>query len=190
MLQLSKNLILASKSPRRKALLDAMGFSFETRSKETAEDYPTHLQASEIAEYLAQKKALAFKDELKPNEIILSSDTVVWCEGKSLEKASNAKEAAEMLRFLSGKQHAVITGVCLYSLEKTVLFSDTVNVHFRALTEQEIQHYIGAYQPFDKAGAYGIQEWIGMIGIERIEGSYFTVMGLPTHLVYAELNKF
>lgn len=185
-----KKLILVSKSPRRKALLQEMGIQFEARTKPTEESYPKELQGAEIAEFLAHKKALALADEISENEIILSSDTVVWCDNTSLEKAKNEEEAAQMLRFLSGKTHQVITGVCLLSMAKTEIFSDTVEVTFKKLTESEIKYYIQTSKPFDKAGAYGIQEWIGMIGISEIEGSYFTVMGLPTHLVYQRLQYF
>ncbi len=185
-----KTLILASKSPRRKALLEEMGIPFTAKSKPTEEDYPKHLKGADIAEFLAHKKALAFADEITENEIVLSSDTVVWCDSKSLEKAKTESEAAEMLRFLSGKKHHVITGVCLFSTLKTETFSDAVEVTFKTLTEKEIKHYINTCKPFDKAGAYGIQEWIGMIGISEIKGSYFTVMGLPTHLVYHRLQNF
>jgi septum formation protein len=185
-----KTLILASKSPRRKALLQDMGIPFEARSKSVEEVYPPQLKGAEIAEYLAHLKARAFAEELTDKEIVLSSDTVVWCNNTSLAKAHNKAEAATMLSTLSGKSHQVITGVCLLSKQKTAVFSDTTTVHFNTLEEAEIEHYIQTYEPFDKAGAYGIQEWIGMIGIQRIEGSYFTVMGLPTHLVYQKLRSF
>lgn len=185
-----KTLILASKSPRRKALLQDMGIPFEARSKSVEELYPPHLKGAAIAEFLAHLKAQAFADELADNEIVLCSDTVVWSENTSLAKAQNKTEAANMLRALSGKSHQVITGVCLMSKHKTEVFSDTTLVQFKTLSAEEITHYIEHYSPFDKAGAYGIQEWIGMIGIQSIQGSYFTVMGLPTHLVYEKLRAF
>lgn len=184
------SLILASKSPRRKALLEALGLPFEARSKEVEESYPTSLKGAEIATFLAHKKAQAFADEIEEGEIVLSSDTVVWCDGISLAKAENKDEAHAMLKALSGKSHEVITGVCLFSKNKTELFSDTTVVHFNTLDEEMIAHYIEHYEPFDKAGAYGIQEWIGMVGIRSIEGSFFTVMGLPTHLVFNRLRNF
>ncbi len=185
-----KKLILASKSPRRKALLEEMGIPFEARTKEVEEDYPENLEGAQIAEYLARKKAKAFRNEIAKNEVVLSSDTVVWCTGRSLAKARDAEEAAQMLRMLSNRSHEVITAVCLYAQHRIVVFSDKTVVHFNRLKEEDIQYYIRHFKPFDKAGAYGIQEWIGMVGIRAIEGSYFTVMGLPTHLVFERLRHF
>lgn len=180
-------LVLASKSPRRQQLLKDLGFNFSVRTLEVEENHEAHLNGVEIAEYLAEKKALTHKSALGNNEIILTSDTVVWAKGESLAKAKNAQEAREMLQKLSGQSHEVITAFCLLSKDKKVLKSDKCKVFFKTLTADEIEHYISTCQPFDKAGAYGIQEWIGMIGINHIEGSYFTVMGLPTHMVYREL---
>ncbi len=185
-----KKLVLASKSPRRQQLLTDLGYTFEVRTKEVDESHSPDLNGMEIAEFLAAKKAQAFKGQLAPNEILLTSDTVVWCDGIHLAKAKNGEEAATMLRKISGRSHEVITGVCLLSQDKEVVFSDTTRVFFRELSEDEIQYYIENFKPFDKAGAYGIQEWIGMWAIEKIEGSYFTVMGLPTHLVAKELSQF
>ncbi len=185
-----KKLVLASRSPRRQKLLKDLGISFEVRTQNADEVYPTHLQGKEIAEYLARLKAGALISQLRDNEIVLTSDTIVWCDGESLTKAQNEAEAREMLQKLSGKSHEVITGVCLASVEKQEVFSDTVRVYFRLLSDEEINYYIRNYEPYDKAGAYGIQEWIGMTGITKIEGSYFTVMGLPTHMVWEKLQKF
>lgn len=185
-----KTLVLASKSPRRQQLLKDLGYTFEVRTKEVDESHSSSLNGVEIAEHLAAKKAQAFNGQLAPNEIILTSDTVVWCDGIHLAKAKNAEVAATMLRKISGRSHEVITGVCLLSQDKEVVFSDTTRVYFRDLNENEIQYYIKNFEPYDKAGAYGIQEWIGMWAIEKIEGSFFTVMGLPTHLVAKELIKF
>tara|TARA_R110000850_G_scaffold58948_2_gene136617 strand:+ start:985 stop:1563 length:579 start_codon:yes stop_codon:yes gene_type:complete len=185
-----KKLVLASKSPRRQQLLTDLGYTFEVRTKEVDESHSDTLTGVEIAEFLASKKAQAFKGELAENEIILTSDTVVWCDGEHLAKAKNAQEATHMLNKLSGRAHEVITGVCLLSHDKQLAFSDTTKVFFRELSEDEIQYYIQNFKPFDKAGAYGIQEWIGMWAIEKIEGSFFTVMGLPTHLVVKELREF
>lgn len=185
-----KKLILASKSPRRQQLIRDLGYTFEVRTKEVEEDHPLHLNGREIAEYLAEKKADAFEGEMAPGEILLTSDTVVWCNGESLAKAKTEEEAAEMLRKISNRSHEVITGVCLLSNEKKVVFSDTTKVFFRALSDEEISYYVKNFKPFDKAGAYGIQEWIGMWAIEKIEGSFFTVMGLPTHLIYPMLQEF
>lgn len=183
-------LVLASKSPRRKELLSNMHIPFTIRTKSVEEVYPRSLQGAAIAEYLAELKAKAFTKELAKNELVLTSDTVVWSNKTSLAKASNKTEAKTMLQALSGTTHQVITGVCLHATHKTTTFSDSTSVTFKTLTQQEIDFYVNNFLPFDKAGAYGIQEWIGMIGIERIEGSYFTVMGLPTHLVYKHLMHF
>lgn len=185
-----KKLILASKSPRRQQLLKDLGLDFEIRTKDVDETYPSHLQAHEIAEYLAEKKSNAFLDSLAPNEIVLCSDTVVWCDGESLEKAKNKEEALGMLSKISGKTHEVITGVCLQSIHKKILFHDTVKVHFKEMTPEIMNYYVENYQPFDKAGAYGIQEWLGMVAIKGIEGSYFTVMGLPTHIIMEKIPLF
>lgn len=185
-----KKLVLASKSPRRQQLLRDLGFSFEVRTKVVDESHPASLNGVEIAEFLAAKKAMAFNGELAENEILLTSDTVVWCDGEHLAKAKNEDEAATMLRKMSGRSHEVITGVCLLSQDKEIVFSDTTKVFFQKLTEDEIHYYIENFKPYDKAGAYGIQEWIGMWAIEKIEGSFFTVMGLPTHLVAKELRRF
>lgn len=183
-------LLLGSQSPRRAQLLRDLGLRFRQKGAEIDERYPAQLQGAAIAEFLAQAKAQALQKYWRAGEVLLCSDTVVWCEGQSLEKAADAGEAKAMLRQLSGKKHEVISALCLWSPEKELLLSDRCVVHFRTLSEAEIEHYVDQYQPFDKAGAYGIQEWIGMIGIPKIEGSYFTVMGLPTHLLIAALNDW
>lgn len=185
-----KKLILASKSPRRQQLVKELGLPFEVRTMEVKEDYPPELKGFEIAEFLAEKKSNVFLKDLAPDEIVLTSDTVVWCNGESLEKAKNAEEALEMLTKISGKSHEVITGVCLQSTEKKIVFHDTVKVHFKEMSKEMMEYYIQNYQPFDKAGAYGIQEWLGMVAIEAIEGSYFTVMGLPTHRIMEKIPLF
>ncbi|MGB0178354.1 MAG: Maf family nucleotide pyrophosphatase [Owenweeksia sp.] len=185
-----KKLVLASKSPRRQELLRQMGLEFSVRSQSIEETYPEELEGSAIAEYLAVRKAHALAGSLAQDEILLTSDTVVWCEGRSLEKAKDGVEAYRMLRKLSGKRHEVITAVCLQSSGNQEVFSDTVRVYFRQLTDEDIHYYISHFRPFDKAGAYGIQEWIGMTAITAIEGSFFTVMGLPTHLIYERLPLF
>lgn len=185
-----KKLVLASKSPRRQELLREMGYTFEVRTAHVEEDYDPSLRGKEIAEYLAAKKAGALRSSLKEYEILLASDTVVWCAGESLAKATNEAEAREMLQKLSGRSHQVITGVCLLSREMQEVFSASTQVYFRELEEAEINHYIRNFRPYDKAGAYGIQEWIGMWAIEKIEGSYFNVVGLPTHLLPGALQKF
>jgi septum formation protein len=186
----AKKLILASQSPRRKELLKGLGFDFEVRTKDTNEDFPQNLDPSEVAGFLSAKKAAAFSMEIGPNEIVLTSDTVVILEGKILGKPANEEEAFEMLSALSGKTHLVTTGITFLTLEKELTLSDTAKVFFKQLSGQEIEYYISNFKPFDKAGAYGIQEWIGFVGVEKIEGSYFTVMGLPIHLVYDVLKNW
>jgi septum formation protein len=180
-------LILGSGSPRRKLFLEELGLDFEVRPKSIDEIYPEHLQGREISEYLAQLKATPFKEELQPKEIVLTSDTVVWHNGASLAKASTLQEAFQMLRTLSGDWHEVITSVCFTALDFQKTVSAVTKVKFKEFSDEEINYYIEQCQPFDKAGAYGIQEWIGMIGISEIKGSYTNVVGLPTHLVYDTL---
>jgi len=185
-----KTLILGSKSPRRKELLEGLGLTFETRVKEVEETFSIDIDQYKVAEFLANKKANAFTNDLTKEDIIITSDTIVLCDGEILGKPNDAKDAFEMLTKLSGKSHQVITGVCLKSIEKTITFSDTTKVWFKSLTSDEINFYIKTYQPFDKAVSYGIQEWIGYVGIEKIEGTYFNVMGLPVNLLYKRLYDF
>lgn len=183
------HLILASGSPRRQQFFKDLGLSFEVRLKPVAEEYPNRLRHFEISDYLAQLKSLPFKDELQENDILITSDTIVWHDEKALGKPRHDVEAFDMLSSMSGKTHDVITSVCFTTktLQKTV--NSITKVTFKTLTEDEINYYIDTCQPFDKAGAYGIQEWIGQIGITNIEGSYTNVVGLPTHLVYKTLNS-
>lgn len=185
-----KTIILGSKSPRRKELLEGLGISFETRTKEVEESFSNDLDQQKVAEFLAEKKANAFNSELTTGDIVITSDTVVLCENEILGKPKDTADAYKMLSKLSGKSHQVITGVCLKSIDKTITFSDTTRVWFKHLTSEEINYYIHNYKPFDKAGSYGIQEWIGYIGIEKIEGTYFNVMGLPVNLLYKKLYDF
>ncbi|MBS9462127.1 septum formation protein Maf [Flagellimonas sp. 389] len=182
-------LILGSGSPRRKRFLEEMGLDFEVRTKSVEEIYPEQLQGGEIASYLAKLKANPFQKELQVNEIVLTSDTVVWHKGKSLAKAEDKADALYMLQTLSNDWHEVITAVCFttQAMQKTV--TETTLVQFKKLTTKEIRYYIHNYKPFDKAGAYGIQEWIGLIGVSKIKGSYNNVVGLPTHLVYKTLTS-
>ncbi len=189
MLQLTKPLILASNSPRRQQLLRDAGFEFSVRVKDTNEDFPSTMPASEVPAFLAQKKAEAFRQDLD-NQIILTADTIVVVDNEILNKPKDASEASLMLKKLSGRQHQVITGVCLMTKESTETFIDIANVFFRELTNQEIEYYIQTCKPFDKAGSYGVQDFIGMVGIPRMEGSYFTVMGLPVHRVYDALKPY
>jgi len=181
-------IILASKSPRRSALLSGLEIDFEVVSIAVDETYPPQLQAAEIAEYLSDKKAWA--TEPASDEIILTSDTIVWHQNKALEKPKDAQEAIQMLTQLSGSEHQVISAVTVRSSTYHKTVHDVATVVFRPLTREEIKHYVNTYKPFDKAGAYGIQEWIGYIGIEKIVGSHYTVMGLPVHKVYQLLQEF
>lgn len=182
-------LILGSKSPRRQELLQSLGYGFETQVRPVDESFPQDLPVTELAEYIARKKASAFQD-LEQDQLLITSDTVVICNNQALAKASNENEAKDMLSLISGKRHLVMTGVCLKTKEGIKSFAETTQVVFAELKKEEIDFYIQKYQPFDKAGAYGIQEWIGMIGIERIEGDYYNVMGLPLHRLYQELQAY
>jgi len=186
----NKQLILASGSPRRQQFLKDLNLDFEIQLKPVEEIYPPTLKGADIALFLAELKAKAFDNSLQENQILITGDTIVCIDDIALGKPKNAEEAYLMLEQLSGRTHEVISSVCLKSTEKTQLFYDKTVVYFKKLTAEEINSYINNYQPFDKAGAYGIQEWIGQIGIEKIEGSYFTVMGMPTHLLYKELLDF
>ena len=182
-------IILASRSPRRQQLLKEMGIEFDVYITDGPEYSPPGLEGEAIAIHVARGKAGILKPSLKDGEIIIAADTIVWCCGRILGKPSDEEEAAEMLRCISGRTHEVITGVCLLTSLKERTFADTTEVTFDRLTDEEISYYINNYRPFDKAGAYGIQEWIGYIGCSRIEGSYFNVMGLPVQRLYQELKE-
>lgn len=186
----NKRIKLASKSPRRQQLLQGLGLTFEIWSKEVDETFPNHLQREEIPLYLASKKAEAFRSELMPDDILITADTIVWIDDQVLNKPSDREEAIGMIEKLNGKMHEVYTGVSILSQEKTELLWDCTRVHFTKLEPLEIVHYVDNYSPFDKAGSYGAQDWIGLIGIDRLEGSYFNVMGLPVHKVYQALKSF
>lgn len=183
------HLILASGSPRRHQFFKDMELNFEVRIKSVDEIYPTDLKGAEISDYLAKLKAEVFKLELKPKDILITSDTVVWYNNESLAKAIDSEEAESMLKKMSGEWHQVITSVCFTTNERQIIQHSITEVKFKELSIEEIRHYIKEYQPFDKAGAYGIQEWLGLIGIEQIKGSYTNVVGLPTQLVYETLSK-
>jgi septum formation protein len=183
-------IILASRSPRRQQLLRELGLKFEVVIKEYEEIYPEGLSGEEIARYIAYEKAASFKDELSDNEIVIATDTIVWCNNKVLGKPLNYEDAKRILREISGNIHEVITGLSLRSLSKEVTFSESTKVTFEALSEEEICYYIDNYKPYDKAGAYGIQEWIGIIACSHIDGSYFNVVGLPVQKLYKELQSF
>ena len=180
-------LILASGSPRRKKFFEDLGLDFEIRIKPVEEVYPEELNGVEIATYLAELKASVFKGELKENEILVTSDTVVWYNNESLAKAVDKNEAIEMLQKLSGQWHDVITSVCFTTSTNQKTLSSNTKVKLAELSSAEINYYVSTFKPFDKAGAYGIQEWIGLIAIEEIKGLYTNVVGLPTQLVYKTL---
>jgi septum formation protein len=185
------NLVLASGSPRRRQLLTDLGLSYEIRLREVDESFPPDLRRGEIAEYLARHKAEAYRADLAPTELLLTADTIVCLDDDVLNKPADTTEARQMLSRLQGRAHQVYTGVCLLPGDgrEPVVFADETTVHFRALSEAEIAFYVDHYQPFDKAGAYGAQDWVGLVAIDRLEGSYFNVMGLPTHRVWTALTQ-
>ncbi len=182
------NIILASGSPRRQQFIKDLDIDFTIDVREVDEVYPPELKGTDISDYLAKLKSEAFND-LKEKDIVITSDTIVWVSDQALGKPKDPQEAIDMLKLLSGKTHEVITSVCLKTTNSTQVFHDSTTVHFKKLNTFEIEYYVNKFKPFDKAGSYGIQEWIGFIGVEKIEGSYFTVMGLPTHKLYEELLK-
>lgn len=184
------NLILASGSPRRQQFFKDLDLDFEIRLKEIEEVFPDTLQGVEITNYLAELKAKAFENEIASNEILVTSDTIVWLNNKALGKPKDYNDAFEILKCLSNTTHEVITSVCFKTRDKTETIHDITKVTFTSLSDTEIRYYLDHYKPFDKAGAYGIQEWIGLIGITKIEGSYTNVVGLPTEKVYQYLSKF
>ncbi len=182
-------LILASQSPRRKMLLEQMGLDFEIIALSVDESYPKELLARQIPEYLAKKKALPFLKNLQKKQVLLTSDTVVILDNEIIGKPKNSKEAIKLLQQLSGRTHEVITGVCVSYKGGQKVVSVSSKVTFKELSKEEINYYVEHFKPLDKAGAYGIQEWIGCIGIEKIEGSYSNIVGLPTALVYSLLEE-
>ena len=184
------NIILASQSTRRKQLLEQLGYTFTQKSKDTDESFSKEIPLREVAEHLSVKKAAAFAEEIKHRDLIIASDTIVLIDNEILNKPNTNQEAFAMLAKLSGKQHEVITGVCLKSKAKEMSFSVSTTVFFEELKKEEINYYIEKYKPFNKAGAYGIQEWIGLIGVSRIEGSFYNVMGFPTKEVYEAIERF
>jgi len=184
------HIILASQSPRRGQLLTDLGLKFDVIVKEYSETYPQNLKGEEIARYVSHKKAMTFLNDMSDNEILITADTIVWCNNSVLGKPGDFNEASSFLREISGNTHEVITGVTLLSSAKEVTFSDSTMVTFENLTEEEISYYVENFKPYDKAGAYGIQEWIGIVACSRIEGSYFNVVGLPVQKLYLELLNF
>ena len=189
--ELLKNheIILASGSPRRQKFFEDLEIPVTIDVRPVDEVFPKHLKKQEITDFLAKLKANAFKSDLKKNQILITSDTIVYNKGNALGKPKNHAEAVEMIKSLSGKDHEVITSVCFTSKDLQKTLNHTTKVYFSELTENEIEYYVSNFKPFDKAGGYAIQEWIGLIGIEKIEGSYFNVVGLPTHEVYKTLKK-
>ena len=184
------SITLGSQSPRRKELFAGLNLPFSVEVREVDEQFPDRMAALDVPEYLAVLKASPFKQDFKRGGLLITADTIVLIEGKILGKPMDYEHAFEMLKQLSGKKHIVITGVCITSSSKQITFSDHTDVYFKTLSEDEIDYYLTYYQPYDKAGSYGVQEWIGYVAIEKIEGSYFNVMGLPIQRLYEELLKF
>ena len=184
------NIILASGSPRRQQFFKEMDLHYTIRLKEIEEIYPEHLQAEEITNFLAELKASAFENELEENDVLVTSDTIVWLNGKALGKPKDYDDAFQMLQQLANKTHEVITSVCLKSIEKTEVFHCVTKVTFSDISDEAIGYYLDNYKPFDKAGSYGIQDWIGLIGISKIEGSYTNVVGLPTEMLFQKLMNY
>lgn len=182
--------VLASQSPRRKQILESLHIDFEIRNQAMDESFPESMALDKVPEFLAKKKANGMLENMGDNELIITADTVVLIGDKILNKPAHREEAHMMLSLLSGNMHKVVTGVCLTSKNHQFCFSDTTKVYFRKLEKDEIDFYIHQYQPYDKAGAYAIQEWIGLVGIEKIEGSYFNVVGLPVEKLYSALKDF
>jgi septum formation protein len=183
-------IILASRSPRRQQLLRELGLKFDVIVKEYPETFPDNLNGAEIARFVAYEKALSFKDTISFNDIVITADTIVWCNNKVLGKPKNSDDAITILKEISGNTHDVITGVSLYSAWKEITFSVSTKVTFDALSGEELEYYVKRFKPYDKAGAYGIQEWIGIAACSHIEGSYFNVVGLPVQQLLRELKDF
>ncbi len=186
----SYEIILASKSPRRQQLLRDLGLTFSVQSMNIPEVFPEGLEITEVPVYLAELKAEAFRPILKDNQLVITADTIVCLDGQVMNKPDGYADGFRMLRGLSGKKHQVLTGVCLLTTEKKVSFYASTDVWFKDLSDEEIHYYLENFHPYDKAGAYGIQEWIGYIGIYHIEGSFFNVMGLPVQSLYEHLKLF
>lgn len=184
------NIILASGSPRRQQFFKEMDLHYTIRLKEIEEIYPEHLKAEEITNFLAELKATAFENELKENDVLVTSDTIVWLNGKALGKPKDYDDAFQMLQQLANQTHEVITSVCLKSIDITEVFHCVTKVTFANLSDEAIRYYLDNYQPFDKAGSYGIQDWIGLVGISKIEGSYTNVVGLPTEMLFQKLMNY
>jgi len=184
------NIILASGSPRRQQFFKEMDLHYTVRLKEIEEIYPEYLKGAEITNFLAELKANAFENELGENDVLVTSDTIVWLHGKALGKPKDYDDAFKMLQQLANQTHEVITSVCLKSIDKIEVFHCVTKVTFADLSDEAIRYYLDNYQPFDKAGSYGIQDWIGLIGISNIEGSYTNVVGLPTEMLFQKLMQY
>lgn len=183
--------ILGSRSPRRQQLLKGLGIQFEVIVADDEDEYfPSDLEKVEIPVFLASRKSFLYKKYVDNNTLVITADTIVWIDNKVVGKPVNHDQAVDILRSLSGRKHQVLTGVCLKTISKETAFYEISDVYFRKLVPEEIDYYVSNWKPFDKAGAYGIQEWIGYIGIEKIKGSYFNIMGLPTERLFLELKKF
>lgn len=186
----NQRIVLASNSPRRKELLAGLGIAFDVKTLPIDEHFPDSMPADQVAGFLAEKKAAEYAKHLQQNEIYITADTVVIVNGEVLNKPENRSAARNMLQTLSGKPHTVTTGVAIFDQNKQILLVDSATVYFSTLSTLEIEYYIEKFEPYDKAGGYGIQEWIGYVGVEKIEGSYYTVMGFPVHLVYKTLKNW
>ena len=183
-------IILASNSPRRKELLSGLGVDYEVKTlPDVDESYPDGLSGEEIAKHIARGKAEAYRSLIQADELVITADTIVWLDGTVMGKPKDEEEAKDMLMCLSGKTHQVITGVCLTTASMQKTFATVTDVTFATLTDEEVDYYVTRYQPMDKAGSYGVQEWIGFVGVENLSGSYFNVMGLPIQRLYTELKK-
>lgn len=187
---MERRLILGSKSPRRNELMTGLGLPFIVKTQEGDENYPTSMPPLEVASYIAQKKAKAFSHCLEVKDILITADTVVIIKNQILNKPKNKEEAIRMLQKLSGNIHQVVTGVCMMDVNKTVIFDDMTEVHFNEMDSSELREYVENYKPYDKAGAYGVQEWIGYVAVYKMVGSFYNVMGLPVHRIYEELKKW
>lgn len=184
------HILLGSQSPRRKELLSGLNLKFDVKVIDVEESYPAQLVGVDIPMYLAEKKADAYLSHMDDKTLLITADTIVWHEGKVFGKPADKAEAVRMLKSISGKTHQVITGVCISSLTRRKTFHVISEVRFSRLTSEEIDYYLANYKPYDKAGSYGVQEWIGFVGVEHIDGSYFNVMGLPIQRLYSELKKW
>lgn len=186
-----RKIILASASPRRKELLSGLGVQFTVDTRNTFEEIaPEGLPYSQYPEYMAKGKSHGFHRDLLPDEILVTADTMVLCSDEIMGKPTDRADAIRMVQKLQNNRHSVLTGVCIRSLEKEVCFTASTDVFFDELSQEEIEYYVDTYRPFDKAGAYGVQEWVGYAGIKRIEGSYFNVVGLPVQMLYQKLKEF